>query len=77
MRFCAQWRFEIGSVLQIAFAIDEASPRRIDVEGLVVECCRQAPREYVTTLAFLEISQELRDSLGQVSNRLRIHPAKS
>ena len=74
MRFSAQWHFEVGSVLQIAFAFDDDTLGRFEAEGLVVECCRTGEKEYLSTLAFVEISQELRDSLGQVSRRLRFRP---
>jgi len=74
MRFSAQWKFELGVVLQIAFAFEDGAPRRIEVEGLVIECCRTAEKEYLTTLVFVEIPQELRDSLGKVSKSLKFRP---
>ena len=74
MRFSSQWQFEVSSVLQIAFAFEGDAERHIEAEGLVVECCRTGEKEYLTTLAFVEISQQLRDSLGQVSQRLRFRP---
>ena len=74
MRFCSQWRFEVGSVLQVAFAFDDPAQKPLEAEGLVVDCCRMGEREYLTTLAFVEISQPLRASLGQVSKKLRFHP---
>ena len=74
MRFSSHWQFEVSSVLQIAFAFDADTLGRIEVEGLVVECCRTGEKEYLTTLAFVEIPSQLRDSLGQVSKRLRFRP---
>lgn len=70
MRFTAQWRFTIGTMLQVAFAFEDGAARRIEAEGLVIECCQVAQHEFLTTLAFVEIPQELRESLGKVSNRL-------
>jgi hypothetical protein len=77
MRFNSHWQFEIGSVLQIAFAFENDPRRRIEAEGLVIECCRTGEREYLSTLAFVDISKELRDSLGQVSRRLHFRPIGS
>lgn len=70
MRFKAPWRFEIGAVLHIAFAIQDGTPCRVEAEGLVVDCVPGREREYQTTLLFVETSQELRASLGKVSHQL-------
>lgn len=75
MRFCSQWRFEVGSVLQVGFAFDDTAQKPLEAEGLVVDCCRTGEREYLTTLAFVELSPALRASLGQVSKKLRFEPA--
>jgi|GEM_PF-2238158 len=70
MRFYAPWRFEIGSLLRVAFAIEGSPVIRIETEGVVAECARQEQRRYLTTLAFIEAPRELRASLGKVSARL-------
>ena len=80
MRFKAQWQFAIGAVLHIAFAFEDGDPRRIEAEGLVIECTPGEDKGFQTTLAFLEMPQELRASLGKVSHRLQFRrcdtPAK-
>ena len=76
MRFKAPWQFQIGAVLHIAFALDD-SPCRIEVEGLVVECLETGVREKQTTLAFVDVPQELRASLGKVSTRLEFRRCAS
>lgn len=70
MRFKSPWRFTPGSVLRIAFALDDGAPRRIEADACVAECRAGEGREYETTLAFVEMPQELRASLGKVSTRL-------
>ena len=71
MRFRSPWQFELGAVLHIAFAFEDGSARRIEAEGLVVDCVKDEPGIYQTTLAFLETPRQLRDCLGKVSSRLR------
>ena len=75
MRFCSPWQFTIGSLLHIAFAFEDGSPCRIEVEGCVVECCNTGGKEHLTTLAFVELPQELRAMLGKVSHRLSFRPS--
>ncbi len=70
MRFHARWQFEIGTVLQIAFSIENATPSRIEAEGMVVECRREGRSRYLTTLAFVEPPRDLKLNLGKVSARL-------
>lgn len=71
MRFHSQWKFELGAVLKLAFAFEDGAPRRIEAEGLVIECAPLEGRHFQTTLAFLETPQELRASLGTVATRLQ------
>jgi len=70
MRFRSHWQFALGAVLHIAFAFDDGGACRIEAEGLVVECLATGEKEYQTTLAFVDLPQELRNSLGKVSTRL-------
>lgn len=70
MRFYSPWRFEVGSLMRVAFAIEGSPMVRIETEGMVAECARQEPRRYLTTLAFVEVPRELRANLGKVSARL-------
>ena len=72
MRFRSQWQFDLGAVLRVAFAFDDGAPKRIEAEGLVVECEPDGVKIYQTTLAFVETPQELRKSLGRVSARLEM-----
>ena len=77
MRFCSPWQFTVGSLLHIAFAIEDCSPSRIEVEGCVVECLATGDRGHLTTLAFVEMPPELRDILGKVSPHLAFRPLGS
>jgi len=77
MRFCSPWQFTVGSLLHIAFAVDEGSPCRIEVEGCVVECLATGGKDHLTTLAFVEMPPELREMLGKVSPRLAFRPIGS
>lgn len=72
MRFHARWRFEIGTVLNIAFAIENeaALPSRIEAEGMVVGCETETPGRHFTTLMFVEPPRDLKVNLGKVSARL-------
>ena len=69
MRLCTERQFVPGAVLEITFACDSWSdPLR--AEGTVVECTPDSAGRWVTTLLFLEISRELRASLGMVYSKL-------
>ncbi len=70
MRFRAPWRFDLGAMLNIAFAFKDGDSRRIEAEGLVVDCAKDETGIYQTTLAFLEAPRQLRECLGKVSCRL-------
>ena len=70
MRFKAQWQFTLGTMLHIAFALGDDESSRIQVEAMVIDCAATERKAYQTTLSFLEIPQELRESLGKVSTRL-------
>lgn len=77
MRFRSHWQFAPGAVLHIAFAFDDGERRRVEVEGIVVECTAISPREHQSTLAFVEMPEELRACLGKVSTRLEFRSADS
>ena len=77
MRFRAPWRFDLGAMLNIAFALNDGDARRIEAEGYVVDCAKDETGTYQTTLAFLETPQQLRESLGKVSSRLECSAHKA
>jgi len=70
MRFCARWQFEVGTLLNIAFTFEQPGEERVEAEGVVVECSPSGPRNYRTTLAFVDPPRGLRSQLGKVSARL-------
>ena len=72
MRFRSRWQFESGKVLSVAFSFGEDAPRRVEAEGVVIECTQLGCRSYLTTLAFLEVPADLRATLGEVSLRLPV-----
>lgn len=75
MRFCARWQFEIGT--QLAVSCVQHHPRlgcrRVTVEGIVVwrePMIRDGAKAFETTLLFLELPDELRQSLREFSCQL-------
>jgi len=64
MRFHSPWRFSFGSVLRLAFTLEDG---RIEAEACVVDCTPASAREYQTTLLFVEPPPALRASLGKFS----------
>ncbi len=74
MRFKSRWQFTAGTMLGIAFLLDQEPPCRVEAEGMVIECARQGDRRFLTTLAFFEIPQELRAVLARVCGPLQVRP---
>ena len=68
MRFCDSRQFVPGAVLEITLECGKKDPLR--AEGVVVECAPASEGLFLTTLLFLEISAELRASLGMVFSKL-------
>ena len=72
MRFESRWQFDIGTQLAVACAWTD--PRRgqhhMTLEGIVVWCEPGAESGYETTLLFLELPDELKDSLREFSHLL-------
>src|SRR5437879_4215790 len=72
MRFASPWRFSLGSQLAVglAFCGENGVRQRARAEGLVVECEETAPRHYLVTVLFLELSCESHDAITGISDRL-------
>lgn len=72
MRFQTRWQFEEGTVFRVAFSSFEGrgNARCISAEGLVVDCEPICPRCYKVTMLFLNVSDELRAAIRDVSGRL-------
>jgi hypothetical protein len=74
MRFRSRWRFEIGTQLSVALVCPH--PRlglsRVTAEGIVVWCepCGHDGKAFESTLLFLELPDELKHSLRELSYRL-------
>ena len=75
MRFRSRWKFDLGTMLNIAFSFEEGTPRRVEAESIVIECAPDGEKRHLTTLAFLDPPRELRANLGKVSARLVSSPA--
>lgn len=73
MRLRSRWQFEIGTQISIAIEPPEArlSSERLIVEGIVVWCEPTAHRDYECTLLFLELPEDLRHRLRELSLQLR------
>jgi hypothetical protein len=72
MRLRSRWQFSIGTQLSVAFVCHH--PRRgttrLTAEGIVVWCEPCGGKEYESTLLFLELPDELKQSLRELSFRL-------
>lgn len=72
MRFESRWQFPIGR--QLAVACTWPHPwlgrRQMTIEGIVVRCEPGSDTGYETTLLFLELPDELKESLREFSQRL-------
>ncbi len=72
MRLRSRWQFSIGTQLAVAFVSQH--PRRgatrLVAEGIVVWCEPWGRDEYESTLLFLELPDELKQSLRELSCRL-------
>ena len=70
MRFESRWQFCTGT--QIAVSLQHMHPRlglcRMTLEGVVVWCEPRAGKRYESTLLFLELPDELRQSLREFSH---------
>lgn len=74
MRLRSRWQFSIGTQLSVAFVCEH--PRRpssrLTAEGIVVWCEPCSGGEYESTLLFLELPDELKQSLRELSFRLTV-----
>ncbi len=70
MRFKSRWQFTLGTVMSIAFAYPGEGARRFEAEGIVIDCTPAGNQAHLTTFAFLDLPQELRQTLGKVARRL-------
>ena len=72
MSFQARWQFDEGTAFRVAFSYIEegGNARRISAEGLVVDCEQKCPHCYTVTMLFLNLSDELRLAIRDVSGRL-------
>ncbi len=74
MRLQSRWRFEIGTQLAVSFVCehDRFGNTRLTAEGIVVWCeeCVGKPGTFESTLLFLELPDELRQSLRELSFQL-------
>ncbi len=71
MLFRSRWRFEIGTQLAISFVSERGrfGKKRLTAEGIVVWCesCPGDPATFESTLLFLELPDELKQSLRELS----------
>ncbi len=70
----SRWHFEIGTRLAVSFVSEPDRPgaRRLTAEGIVVWCerCKSDPCGFESTVLFLELPDELKQSLRELSYRL-------
>jgi len=74
MRMRSRWQFEIGTQLSVSFVCPDSGfgKRRLTAEGIVVWCepCGGCPASYESTLLFLELPDELKQDLRELSHLL-------
>ncbi len=77
MRFSSRWQFSLGTQLAIGcqYGHPRLAKRGVRLEGIVVWCERQMSSgettpTYETTVLFLELPDDLRQSLREFSHRL-------
>jgi PilZ domain len=70
MKFKSPWQFPMGTQLSVALQHDDprVGPSRMTIEGIVVWCEPAAGKRYESTLLFLELPDELRNSLREFSH---------
>ncbi len=69
MRIRSRWRFEIGTQLSVSFVSEHLrlGKKRLTAEGTVVWCEPCARGTFESTLLFLELPDELKQSLRELS----------
>jgi len=72
MRLRTRWQFSIGTQLSVDFVCQPARrpATRLTAEGIVVWCEPCGGGEYESTVLFLELPDELKQSLRELSFRL-------
>lgn len=73
MQIRSRWRFDIGTQISVAIVCphDRSSSRRMLAEGIVVWCEPYGDEGYESTLLFLELPDELKGPLRELSFQLR------
>lgn len=73
MHMRSRWCFELGTQLAVSFVCqhDPHGQRRLTAEGIVVGCeeCGDQPKTYQTTVLFLELPDDLKQCLRELSHR--------
>lgn len=73
MCFQTRWQFEVGTEFRVSFSYTtgrEGGSRRICAEGMIVDCEPTCPRCYKVTLLFVNLSDDLRAAIRDVSGNL-------
>jgi hypothetical protein len=72
MRLRSRWRFDIGTQIAVAcvFPHPRLGAQRVTVEGIVVWCERTSAQCFESTLLFLELPEDLKQSLREFSFQL-------
>jgi hypothetical protein len=73
MRLRSRWQFEIGTQISVAIVAPgtRLNSERLIVEGIVVWCEPGPQRDFECTLLFIELPDDLRDRLRELSLQLR------
>jgi hypothetical protein len=72
MRLRSRWRFDIGTQIAVScvFPHPRLGAQRVTVEGVVVWCERTKENCFESTLLFLELPEELKQTLREFSFQL-------
>ena len=71
LRMKTRWHFEPGAELSVNFQIGDHQGqcpcRMLRTEGVVVDCQRDSRDEYLVTVVFLEVTEDIREVIREVT----------
>ncbi len=72
MRFRTRWRFELFSLIQLTFAVEENE--RLEVEAMVVDVTPHREGGNLVLLSFIEPPEAFRQKIGRIAAQLAFSP---
>ena len=73
MHMRTRWCFELGTLIAVSFVCHDPAhqKRRLTIDGMVVGCepHGDSPKTYQSTLLFLDLPDDLKESLRELSRK--------